>query len=137
MFSEFERDVQEMVEKDIPLTPDLLCEHYGKMNREYFGTNMIIDKDIELEWARIPHFYYNFYVYKYATSFSVANAIATRILKGDGQQLEDYLSMLKAGGSRPPVELLKLAGVDLSTPEPITEALKVFGTLVDEMDGLI
>jgi oligoendopeptidase F len=137
MFAEFERDVQEMVEKDIPLTPDLLCEHYGKMNRTYFGPEMVIDKEIELEWARIPHFYYNFYVYKYATSFSVANAIASRILGGDDHQLDIFIEMLKAGGSKPPVELLKDAGVDLSTPEPISEALKVFGSLVTEMNGLL
>lgn len=137
MFAEFERDVQETVEKDIPLTPDLLCKQYGKLNRDYFGPEMVIDKEIELEWARIPHFYYNFYVYKYATSFSVANAIATRILKGEEKQLEIYTDMLKAGGSKPPVELLKDAGVDLSTPEPISEALKVFGSLITEMEGML
>jgi oligoendopeptidase F len=137
MFAEFERDVQEMVEKDIPLTPDLLCEHYGKLNRDYFGPEMVIDAEIELEWARIPHFYYNFYVYKYATSFSVANAIATRILQGDEHQLDIYIEMLKAGGSKPPVELLKDAGVDLSTPEPISEALKVFGSLITDMDSML
>jgi oligoendopeptidase F len=137
MFAEFERDVQEMVEKDVPLTPDLLCEHYGKLNREYFGPEMVIDKEIELEWARIPHFYYNFYVYKYATSFSVANAIATRILQDDQDQLDSYISMLKSGGSKPPLDLLMDAGVDLRTPAPISEALEVFGSLVKEMDGLL
>jgi oligoendopeptidase F len=137
MFAEFERDIQQMVEEGIPLTPDVLTEHYGKMNREYFGPRMIIDPEIELEWARIPHFYYNFYVYKYATSYSVANAIARRILTGDSDQLERYIGMLKAGGSKPPVELLLDAGVDLRTPEPIKEALGVFSNLVDEMDGLL
>jgi len=137
MFAEFERDVQQMVENDIPLTPDLLCEHYRKLNREYFGPDMIIDEEIDLEWARIPHFYYNFYVYKYATSFSVANAIATRILNGDKNQLERYISMLRSGGSKPPVELLKDTKVDLSTPEPISEALKVFGSLISEMEDLL
>ncbi|MBN1389340.1 MAG: oligoendopeptidase F [Candidatus Thermoplasmatota archaeon] len=137
MFSEFERDVQAMVEKDTPLTPDLLCEHYGMLNRDYFGPAMIIDPEIELEWARIPHFYYNFYVYKYATSFCAANAIATRILKGDTLQLERYISLLRSGGSKPPVDLLIEAGVDLRTTAPITEALKVFGDLVTRLERLI
>jgi oligoendopeptidase F len=137
MFAEFERDVQDMVEKDIPLTPDLLCEHYGKMNRDYFGPNMVIDDEIMLEWARIPHFYYNFYVYKYATSFSVANAIATRILKGESDQLDNYIGMLRSGGSKPPLELLRDAGVDLSTPAPISEALNVFGSLITEMNEML
>ncbi|MGA1848446.1 MAG: oligoendopeptidase F [Thermoplasmatota archaeon] len=137
MFAEFERDIQQMVEKGVPLTPDILTDHYGKLNREYFGPGMIIDPEIELEWARIPHFYYNFYVYKYATSYSVANAIASRILAGDHEQLERYIEMLKAGGSKPPVDLLIDAGVDLRTPEPIKEALEVFSSLVKEMEGLL
>ncbi|MEA3559196.1 MAG: M3 family metallopeptidase, partial [Candidatus Thermoplasmatota archaeon] len=137
MFAEFERDITEMAESNIPLTPDSLSEHYGKLNRDYFGPKMTVDREIELEWMRIPHFYYNFYVYKYATSFSVANAVATRILEGDKDQLERYLGLLKAGGSKPPVELLKDAGVDLSTPAPIREALKVFSGLVSEMCGLV
>ncbi|MGA1792529.1 MAG: oligoendopeptidase F [Thermoplasmatota archaeon] len=137
MFSEFERDVQALVEEGTPLTPDLLCENYGKLNKNFFGPSMVIDKELELEWARIPHFYYNFYVYKYATSFCVANAIATRILEGDKEQLDRYISLLKAGGSKPPVELLLGAGVDLRTTEPITEALNVFGDLVKRMESLI
>ncbi|MFO8051641.1 MAG: oligoendopeptidase F [Thermoplasmatota archaeon] len=137
MFAEFERDITAMVEKNIPITADSLGAHYGKMNREYFGEDMIIDREIELEWARIPHFYYNFYVYKYATSFSVANAIALRILRGDTDQLDRYLDLLKAGSSRPPMDLLKDAGMDLSTPTPIKEALKVFSGLVDEMGALL
>ncbi|MGA1820234.1 MAG: oligoendopeptidase F [Thermoplasmatota archaeon] len=137
MFSEFERDVQALVEGGVPLTPDLLCENYGRLNGSYFGPSMVIDRELELEWARIPHFYYNFYVYKYATSFCVANAIATRILDGDHEQLDRYLSLLEAGGSKPPLELLIDAGVDMRTTEPITEALKVFGGLVSRMDDLI
>lgn len=137
MFAEFERDIQEMVEKGTPLTPDILAEHYGDLNRNYFGPRMIIDDEIKLEWARIPHFYYNFYVYKYATSFCAANAIARRILGGDMEQLERYIGMLKAGGSKPPVDLLIEAGVDLRTPEPVKEALEVFSSLVDEMDRLL
>ncbi|MGA1866023.1 MAG: oligoendopeptidase F [Thermoplasmatota archaeon] len=137
MFAEFEKSVQAMVEEGIPLTPDLLMDQYGKLNRKYFGPNMTIDLQIELEWARIPHFYYNFYVYKYATSFCAANAIASRILRGDASQLERYTSLLKAGGSKPPVDLLKEAGVDLRTVDPITEALNEFGDLVTHMDRLI
>ncbi|MBN1539330.1 MAG: oligoendopeptidase F [Candidatus Thermoplasmatota archaeon] len=137
MFAEFEKWVQAIVEEGVPLTPDLLCEQYGKLNGEYFGPEMVIDSPIELEWARIPHFYYDFYVYKYATSFCAANAIATRILEGDASQLERYLSLLGSGCSKPPVDLLAEAGVDLRTVDPITEALKVFGDLVTRMDRFI
>ena len=137
MFSEFERDVQSMVEDGVPLTPDLLCKYYGDLNRKYFGPSMVIDREIEFEWQRIPHFYYNFYVYKYATSFCVANAITKRILEGDEDQLKRYISLLKAGGSKPPIDLLLDAGVDMRTPEPVTEALKVFGQLVRRMRDLI
>ncbi|MGA1820988.1 MAG: oligoendopeptidase F [Thermoplasmatota archaeon] len=135
MFAEFERDVSVMVENGIPLTPDSLCELYGKLNGDYFGPDVELDEEIRMEWARIPHFYYNFYVYKYATGYSSATAIARRILEGG--DLENYLAMLKAGGSKPPLELLKGAGVDLATPEPVRSALEVFSDLVDEMDGLI
>lgn len=136
MFAEFERDISNMVERNIPLTPELLTDHYLKLNRDHFGPAMVLDPEIGMEWARIPHFYYDFYVYKYATSFSVANAISSRLLTGDREQLDRYLGMLRAGGSKPPMEALKDAGVDLSTPAPISEALRVFSDLVDRFKGL-
>lgn len=135
MFSEFERDVSVMVEEGVPLTPVSLNDLYGKLNSDYFGPEVEVDEEIRVEWARIPHFYYNFYVYKYATGYSSATAIARRIIEGG--DLESYLDMLKAGGSRPPLELLKGAGVDLTTPEPVRSALEVFSDLVDEMNDLI
>ncbi len=137
MFAEFERDISDMVERNIPLTPALLTDHYLKLNRDHFGPEMVMDPEIGLEWARIPHFYYDFYVYKYATSFSVANAISSRLLSGDKEQLGRYLGMLSAGGSKPPLDLLRDAGVDLSTPAPITEALRVFTDLVQRFDDLL
>ncbi len=136
MFAEFERDISDMVERNIPLTPELLTDHYLKLNRDHFGPAMVLGPEIGMEWARIPHFYYDFYVYKYATSFSVANAISSRLLSGDKGQLGRYLGMLRAGGSKPPLDLLKDAGVDLSTPAPISEALRVFSDLVDRFKGL-
>jgi oligoendopeptidase F len=135
MFAEFERDVSVMVEEGIPLTPDSLCDLYGRLNGDYFGPEVELDEQIRMEWARIPHFYYNFYVYKYATGYSSATAIAKRILEGG--DIYSYLDMLKAGGSKPPLELLKEAGVDLTTPEPVKSALEVFTGLVGEMDELI
>lgn len=137
MFAEFERDVSELVERNVPLTPALLSETYTRLNRDYFGPEMTLDPEIGMEWARIPHFYYDFYVYKYATSFSVANAISRRLLSGDMVQLERYISLLKAGGSKPPLDILKDAGVDLTSPAPIMEALEVFSGLVDRFERLL
>jgi len=137
MFAEFERDVSGLVESNVPLTPSLLSDAYTRLNRDYFGPAMVMDTEIGMEWARIPHFYYDFYVYKYATSFAVANAISNRLVSGDSEQLGRYFGLLRAGGSKPPLELLMDAGVDLTTPAPITEALGVFKGLVDRFEGLI
>jgi len=137
MFAEFEWEIAKRMESDEPFTRELLSNLYLELNRDYFGDGVVLDRGIELEWARIPHFYYDFYVYKYATGYSSALDIANRILeKGDGA-LVGYLDMLKAGGSRPPLDLLKIASVDLSTPEPIENALSLFGRTVNELEKVL
>ncbi len=136
MFSEFEKEIASLVENDKPLTAEGLSEIYGKLNEDHFGPRTFHDNEIDLEWARIPHFYYNFYVYKYATGFSAATAISKGIVEGK-LDLDDYLGMLKKGGSEPPLELLRGAGVDLSTPAPIDEGLKLFDSLVENLNRLI
>ena len=137
MFAQFELEICRRLEGGEPFTSEMLCDIYGDLNREYFGPGVVVDDEIRIEWARIPHFYYNFYVYKYATGYSAATDISRRILSGEEGALEGYLNMLKAGRSKPPLELLKMAGVDLSSPEPIRRGLEVFDSLVTELDELI
>jgi oligoendopeptidase F len=137
MFEEFERKTNEMAEKGIPLTADTLCETYIGLNREYFGADMVSDPLIAYEWCRIPHFYYNFYVYQYATSFAASVAIAHRILSEGDRAAAPYLEFLKSGCTDDPVSLLKTAGVDLSTGRPVDEAIAVFGEAVSEMEKLV
>lgn len=134
MFAEFELWLHETAEKNIPLTPKLLNETYRDLNRRYFGPNVIIDKEAEVEWARIPHFYYNFYVFQYATGISAALALAERVCKGGKKEREDYLSFLKAGCSRYPIDILESAGVDMRSPKPVASAIAKFGSLVDMLD---
>ena len=136
MFAEFERKTNAMAEEGIPLTADALCRVYGDLNREYFGEDMANDELISAEWCRIPHFYYNFYVYQYATSFSAAVAIARRILTEGETAVKPYLDFLSRGCTLPPVELLKIAGVDLSTKKPVQEALDVFLEELKQMEAL-
>lgn len=133
MFAEFELLIHEMAEKNIPLTPTLLKEEFRKMNRFYFGDSVVIDPEAEIEWARIPHFYYNFYVYQYATGISAALALADRVLSGGKKEQEDYLGFLKAGSSKYPIEILQKAGVDMRSPLPVKAAIKRFKTLVQEL----
>ncbi|MFX0561238.1 oligoendopeptidase F [Tepidibacillus infernus] len=137
MFAEFEKMIHEKVEAGEALTPDLLNEMYHQLNVEYYGPEMVIDELIDLEWARIPHFYMNFYVYKYATGFSAATSLAKQILEEGAPAVERYLTFLKSGGSDYPVELLKKAGVDMNTPKPIQQALDVFKDLLDQMEQLL
>ena len=111
----------------------MLCEHYGKLNKLYFGPNIVPDEEIKIEWARIPHFYYDFYVYQYSIGFSAAIALSQRILKEGAPAVEDYLNYLSGGCSKPPIELLRGAGVDMATPEPVNEALAYFSELVDQL----
>ena len=111
-------------------------EKYLALNRLYFGPDMVSDAQIALEWARIPHFYYNYYVFQYATGFSAAVALADRILRDGEPAVADYKRFLSGGSSTDPISLLKLAGVDMSTPAPVDAALAMFGELVDELDAL-
>ena len=136
MFEEFERKTNQMHADGIPLTAEALCETYLKLNREYFGPDMVSDDLIAYEWCRIPHFYYNFYVYQYATSFSASVAIAHRILEGVPGALESYRAFLKSGCTDDPVSLLKLAGIDMSEGTPVTEAIGVFEQAVADMEKL-
>lgn len=129
MFAEFERDVNAMNARGEGITADALCERYLKLNHDYYGDGVELDKEIGMEWARIPHFYYDYYVYQYATGFSAAIALSQRILSEGEPAVKDYLGFLKGGSSRPPIDLLKGAGVDMSTPAPVDAALKQFGDL--------
>ena len=137
MFAEFERIVHSMAERGEPLTVDSLSEIYYNLNLKYYGPEMVIDEEIALEWARIPHFYSSFYVYKYATGFAAAAALARQILDQGQPAVERYLDFLSSGGSDYPIELLKKAGVDMTSPEPVDQALETFATLVEKMEQLI
>ena len=137
MFAEFELKMGELVQAGVPLTAAKLCEEYKKLNELYFGPDMVCDDHIAMEWARIPHFYYNYYVFQYATGYSAAIALSQKILKEGAPAVEKYLKFLSGGRSKPPVDLLKGAGVDMSSPEPVNEALALFGRLLDEMEQLV
>ena len=126
MFAEFELWCSQQVQQGMPLTAESLCQKYGDLNREYYGEDVVLDPEIALEWARIPHFYMNFYVYQYATGFSAAIALSQRILKEGAPAVQDYLGFLSGGCSTDPVSLLKGAGVDMSTPAPVRDALQLF-----------
>ncbi len=136
MFAEFELEMGRLSEVGETLTADTLCEKYLELNKLYFGPDMISDEEIALEWARIPHFFYNYYVFQYATGFSAAVALANRILSEGEQAVKDYKKFLSGGCSTDPISLLKIAGVDMSSPAPVNEALKLFGELVDELEML-
>ncbi|MBE7092608.1 MAG: oligoendopeptidase F [Clostridiales bacterium] len=137
MFAEFEWETHKMAENDEPLTVSVLNKIYGDLNRLYYGDGVETDKFIEAEWSRIPHFYRAFYVYQYATGFSSAVAIADMILNEGAPAVERYKNFLSSGGSDFPVELLKITGVDLSKPEPIISALKVFEKTLEEFEGMV
>ena len=119
------------------MTAETLCACYEALNRTYFGDEMVLDPEIRLEWARIPHFYYDYYVYQYATGFSAAIALSQRILREGEPAVQDYLQFLKGGCSADPISLLKGAGVDMATSKPITEALQLFDSLIDQLDELL
>jgi len=137
MFAEFEKIVHAREEAGEPLTAEVFCEIYRELNAKYHGPEMVIDKEIELEWERIPHFYRHFYVYKYATGFSAATSLSRQILEEGQPAVERYLSFLRGGSSDYPLNLLKRAGVDMTSPEPIREALRVFQSLLEEMEQLL
>jgi len=137
MFAEFEREMGQLSESGKTLTADLLCERFHAINGLYFGPEMVNDPEIALEWTRIPHFFYNYYMFQYATGFSAAVAIAHRILKEGAPAVADYKRFLSSGSSADPISLLKIAGVDMSTPQPVHDALSVFGDMVDELAQLV
>lgn len=137
MFAEFERITHKMTDNGEALTADKLCEIYYELNKLYFGPDMVSDEEIKYEWARIPHFYSEFYVYQYATGFSAAIALSKRIMELGEEGVKDYMKFLTGGSSKDPIDLLKMAGVDMSTPEPINAAMEMFGELVDELEALI
>lgn len=136
MFAEFEKTSNEIAESGEPLTHENLTKLYLELNKKYFGEDMISDELIGYEWMRIPHFYYNFYVYQYATGFSAAVAIAHRILKEGEAAVNDYMKFLHSGCTADPVSLLKIAGVDMATKEPVNSALEVFERVIEEMEEL-
>ena len=137
MFAEFEMNIGRMVQEGKTLTPDVLSAEYKRLNELYYGPDMIIDDHIAMEWARIPHFYYNYYVFQYATGFSAAMALSRKILNEGESAVKDYLNFLSGGCSKSPIDLLKGAGVDMTDPAPVNEALKLFGELLDEMEELM
>lgn len=132
MFAEFEKITHEKCAAGQTLTADVLCGIYKELNAFYFGEDAVIDDEIALEWARIPHFYTPFYVYQYATGFAAAVSISSAILSGNEDVLLGYRTFLKSGGSLDPIDLLKLCGVDMLTPEPVNEAMKVFESLLNQ-----
>lgn len=136
MFAEFEKLIHSKVEEGEALTSDLLSEMYYDLNLKYFGPDMVVDQDIEFEWARIPHFYMNFYVYKYATGFSAAAALSKQIIEEGAPAIERFLAFLKSGSSDYPIEVLKKAGVDMTSPDPIRQALKVFEDTLTQLEEL-
>jgi oligoendopeptidase F len=137
MFAEFELNIGRMVAEGKTLTADVLCAEYRRLNEAYYGPDMVVDDEIAMEWARIPHFYYNYYVFQYATGYSAAIALSRKILAEGESAVKDYLNFLSGGCSKSPIDLLKGAGVDMTSPAPVEEALQLFGTLLDEMEALM
>ena len=136
MFAEFERNIGAMTAAGQTLTAEVLCQEYKRLNEMYYGPDMVVDDRIAMEWARIPHFYYNYYVFQYATGYAAAIALSRRILKEGEPAVRDYLNFLSGGCSRSPIDLLKGAGVDMTSPEPVLQALELFDQLLDEMEAL-
>jgi len=137
MFAEYEKIIHERAEQGEAITPELLSTIYKDLNKLYYGPDVVLDEEINLEWARIPHFYSAFYVYKYATGFSAATAIKEAIRQEGSPAVKRYLEFLKSGGSDYPITLLQKAGVDLTTPEPVDEALKYFAHLLGELESML
>lgn len=137
MFAEFELNIGKMVQEGKTLTADVLCAEYRRLNELYYGPDMVVDDEIAMEWARIPHFYYNYYVFQYATGYSAAIALSRRILSEGEPAVKDYIRFLSGGCSKSPIDLLKDAGVDMTSPEPVDQALALFGQLLDEMESLM
>lgn len=138
MFGEFEHLIHQLDQQGVALTAEKLTEEYYALNQKYFGDDLVVDEEIGLEWARIPHFYYNYYVYQYATGYSAAVALSNQILSEGEPAVERYINnFLKAGSSDYPIEVLKKAGVDMTTAEPIEEACRVFEEKLNELESLL
>ncbi len=137
LFAEFELNIGRMAAQGKTLTAEVLCKEYRRLNEMYYGPDIVVDDEIAMEWARIPHFYLDYYVFQYATGYSAAIALSRRILAEGESAVKDYLGFLSGGCSKTPIELLKGAGVDMTGPEPVEKALELFGTLLDEMEGLM
>lgn len=136
-FAEFEHYIHQQALEGVPLTQDFMTSYYAELNAKYYGPSVEKDPEIGIEWTRIPHFYYNYYVYQYATGFSAATALAKRIVEGEEGALEKYLSYLKAGNSDYPIEVMKKAGVDMTQSAYIEDAMKVFEERLNELEQLI
>lgn len=137
MFAEFELEINRMSESGMTLTADALSEAYYKLNQKYYGNDIVVDREIAMEWARIPHFFMNFYVYQYATGFSAAIALSEKVLREGQTAVNDYLNFLSSGCTADPITLLRGAGVDMTTPQPVNDALSLFDRLIDEMAELM
>lgn len=137
MFAEFELMINEKAEHGESLTAENLCEMYHRLNADYYGDDLIVDDELDMEWARIPHFYYNYYVYQYATGFSAAIALSQRILSEGESAVSDYVDFLSGGCSKDPISLLRGAGVDMTSKKPVEDALKLFRKLLDDMEELL
>ena len=137
MFAEFEKTAHDYCAQGKPLTAEALSQMYLELNQKYFGPDMEKDEEIAYEWMRIPHFYTPFYVYQYATGYSAAVALSAKILKEGKPAVDAYMSFLKGGESKDPIDLLKMAGVDMTTEKPVADALALFGELVAELEALV
>lgn len=137
MFAEFELKVNEMTRRGEGTTAEALCALYKELNQQYFGEEMVVDEEIALEWSRIPHFYYDYYVYQYATGYAAAIALSRRILREGAPAVKDYLGFLSGGCSADPITLLRGAGVDMASPKPIEDATRLFDELIGEIEQLI
>ena len=137
LFAEFELNIGKMAAQGRTLTAEVLCKEYKRLNEMYYGPDIVVDDQIAMEWARIPHFYLDYYVFQYATGYSAAIALSRRILAEGESAVKDYLGFLSGGCSKTPIELLKGAGVDMTGPEPVEKALELFGELLDEMEALM
>ena len=137
LFAEFELNIGQMVAQGKTLTKEVLCQEYKRLNEIYYGPDIQMDDRIAMEWARIPHFYYNYYVFQYATGYSAAIALSRRILREGEPAVRDYLNFLSGGCTKSPIDLLRGAGVDMATPEPVNQALELFGQLLDELETLM
>jgi oligoendopeptidase F len=137
MFAEFEKLTHAAAEKGEALSCQYFRDLYYQLNLDYFGKNVVVDQEIDMEWSRIPHFYRSFYVYKYATGMAAATALASGIMSGDKSKVDAYIEFLSGGSSKSPIELLRGAGVDMESPETLDRAMQSFSNMVDELEQLL